>query len=49
MTYFRWSKEGAQQTRAQTGGADLLFLYLSVVGIFEQLDLVEDESWKALV
>lgn len=49
MTYFRRLQEGAQQTRSQTGGADLLLLRLSVVGVFEQLDLVEDESWKALI
>jgi len=49
MTYFWRGKEGTQQTRAETGGADLLLLCLSVMGIFKQLDLVKDERRKALV
>lgn len=49
LTYLEWGEEGAQQARAQAGGADLLLLCLGVVGIFEQLDLMEDESWKALI
>lgn len=49
MTYFRRGEEGAQQSRAQAGGADLLLLRLSVVNVFKQLDLMEDENWKALM
>lgn len=48
-TYFRRPEEGAQQTGAQTGGADLLLLCLCVVSVFQQLDLVQGESWKTLI
>lgn len=49
VTYFRRAKEGAQQTGAQTGGADLLLLCLCVVSVFKQLDLMQGESRKTLI
>lgn len=48
-TYFRRSDDGAQQAGAQAGGADLLLLRLSVVGVFQQLDLVQNQRWKTLM
>lgn len=48
MTCLWWGEKSAQQSRAQTGGADLLLLCLTVVRIFKQLDLVKHKCRKAL-
>lgn len=48
-TYHRRGEQSAQQSRAQTGGADLLLLRLTVVRVLQQLDLVKHQGRKALI
>lgn len=46
--YLGWDEQSTQQAGAQAGGADLLLLDLGVMGVLQQLDLVEHQLRQAL-
>ena len=41
-------EQRAEEAGAQAGGADLLLLRLRVVGVLQQLDLVQNQAWETL-